>query len=135
MRPIRLDYTNGDPIPPGYAVRSEFRTELLIAGGLGAWGGYIAASAIAWIGVRTQCELKGELAHCQNGLGYYPLNIPLAGPIVGIFTLETTASETAGLIALSSLQAAGVALIAAGFALPRKHLVRTAGQHPLQFQW
>jgi hypothetical protein len=133
--PIRLDYQEGQPIPPGYALRSEFRTELLIAGGLGAWGGYIAASAIAWIGVRTQCELKGKFFNCPEGLGYYPLNIPLAGPVIGIYTLETTGAETAGLIALSALQGVGLTLVVAGFTLPRKRLARTAGQNPLQFQW
>jgi hypothetical protein len=133
--PIRLNYQEGQPIPPGYALRSEFRTELLIAGGLGAWGGYIAASAIAWVGVRTQCELKGKFLNCPEGLGYYPLNIPVAGPAIGIYTLETNAAETAGLIALSAVQVVGLAVIVAGFALPRKHLARTAGQNPLQFQW
>jgi hypothetical protein len=130
-----LDYQEGQPIPPGYALRSQFRTELLIAGGVGAWGGYIAASAIAWIGVRTQCELKGKFLNCPDGLGYYPLNIPLAGPVIGIYTLETTGAETAGLIALSALQGVGLTLVVAGFALPRKYLARTAGKNPLQFQW
>jgi hypothetical protein len=130
-----LDYKKGQPIPPGYSLRSEFRTELLIAGGLGAWGGYIAAAAIAWIGVRTQCELKGKLGYCEEGLGYYPLNLPLAGPIVGIYTLDTDGPKTAGLIALSAVQVVGLGVIVAGFAFPRKHLARTAGTNPLSFQW
>jgi hypothetical protein len=122
-----LDYTEGQPIPPGYSLRTEARATPLIIGGIAFWAGYGASSAIAWIGVRTQCELQGKLANCDEGLGYYPLNVPFAGPFISLATLDLNAGEAVGLISLGALQIAGVGVFIAALARPKKELVKTTG--------
>jgi hypothetical protein len=121
-----MDYEEGQPIPPGYTVRTEMRSGVVIGGGIVFWLGYGGSVALAWIGVRTQCELQGQLANCPGGLGYYPLNVPFAGPFIALKTLEPNPLESAGLVALGALQIAGIGILVTGLALPKKELVRTA---------
>jgi hypothetical protein len=126
-----LDYTEGQPIPPGYSLRTEARAVPLIIGGVAFWAGYGASSAIAWIGVRTQCELQGKLANCDEGLGYYPLNVPFAGPFISLATLDLAPAEAIGLISLGALQIAGVGVFIAALVRPKRELVRTTTSLPI----
>lgn len=90
------------------------------------WGGYIPSAAIAWVGVRANCELQGRLPSCNEGLGFYALNIPFAGPFVGLYTLKPSPLQGAGLIALGTLQIAGFAALLTGLLWPREKAPRKA---------
>lgn len=105
---------------PNPGPRMELRTDWIIAGGIAMWGGYIPSAAIAWVGVRSNCELQGRLPSCNEGLGFYPLNIPFAGPFVGLYTLKPNGLESAGLIALGTLQIAGFGVLLTGLLWPRE---------------
>jgi hypothetical protein len=122
-----MEYDEGKPVPTGYQLRSEIRTGIVIAGGVVFWGTYIPAVAIAWVGVRRECELQQKPGYCEGGRGYYPLNIPFAGPFIAIHTLDADAAEGVGLVALGTLQTVGVGLVITGLAAPKKVLVRDAG--------
>jgi hypothetical protein len=122
-----MDYDEGKPIPPGYHPYSEIRPALAISGGVLFWAAYIPPLVISWIGVRKECELNLKPLYCEGGLGYYPLNIPFAGPFISIYTLDTDAPETIGLIALGAAQTVGTGMFLAGFLAQKKLLVRSAG--------
>lgn len=96
------------------------RTELVIGGGIAMWAGYIPAAAIAWAGVRSNCELQGRLPNCSEGLGFYPLNVPFAGPFIGLYTLRPTFLQGAGLVALGTLQIGGFATLLTGLLWSRE---------------
>ncbi len=119
-----LDYQQGAPIPPGYQLRSKPRLGLVVTGA--ALGG--AAYGFAVLGaVDTAFEDKS---------GFLP--IPLAGPWLMLAAGgardkrcppddaqcedENNQMERVVLVLDGLAQATGVALLAAGFAFPRKRL-------------
>jgi hypothetical protein len=124
LAPERLDYKDGASIPPGYHLRSELRTDVLIASGIIFWTAYSTQSAISFISGRLACELKGKPPWCEEGRRYYPLFIPVVGPFVFTRTGNATPAEQTGLIAVGALQIAGIMIITAAVTSPRKVLIR-----------
>lgn len=119
-----LDYEPGDPIPPGYQLRSRPRLGLVITGAALGGGAYGFA-------------LMGALdTGFEDKSGF--LLIPLAGPWLMLgaggardkscapdadtCVEENNQVERAALVLDGLAQATGLALLAAGFAFPRQRL-------------
>lgn len=121
---IIKDYTEGDPIPPGYHVESRVRGGL-IGGGLGMFGGaYLISVLVAAVGsdISSVCNSYAGSGTCTNPL--WPLYLPVVGPWV---TMGTAGGSATGLVFLAIdglLQGAGAAMTIIGIAVPKTVLVR-----------
>jgi len=124
--PYTLDYDEGRPIPPGYRVSSTIREGPLIAGGVMYWTGYVTSVVAASIVSNSRCAGDRTVGCYYDGRNYYLLDIPLAGPFLGIAALHPEPAPLAGLIALGTLQVAGAALALTGLVVKKKVLVRDA---------
>jgi hypothetical protein len=121
----RLEWTKGEPIPPGYVPAKEMRSGLVIGGAitLGAsylFGGLLPGAAVIGGG----CSIR-QVACAVGGT----LMIPVVGPFISIAPLAS--SESTGLGALYALlvfdglvQIAGATLLLYGILAQRDYLLR-----------
>jgi hypothetical protein len=115
--PKTLPYSQGDPIPPGYELKTRARRGLVIAGAVTFGSTYVAS---ALFGGAFLAE-GGDV-----GSMFGPLLIPIAGPFVTIGTSESEGIGTFLLVLDGVFQAAGGALFVAGFLAEEEYLDRTA---------
>lgn len=112
--PKRLDYEDGDPVPPGYHVESKMRKGLAITG-LALLGGF-------WL---VSCLVAGTVQdNSSSGSEWTPLYIPVAGPFIAIGTLRSRNGGTFALVLDGIAQAGGLAMGIAGLASSQTQLVR-----------
>ncbi len=107
------DWDDSQPVPPGYRVSTKVRTSLIVAGAV-TFGALWAVSA-------TEGVIGSSLGGSAWGVA----------PVIGPFACIPGVGGGSGAVAadfflvLDGLgQAAGVAMFAAGFAAPRRILVR-----------
>jgi hypothetical protein len=114
LGPSRLPYTEGDPVPPGYAVETR------------------PAMGVAKAGIATFVPLYGLSAlfgasylGSENGgaAKYGPMLIPIVGPFATIGTADTDAG-TLFLVVDGLGQLAGAAMFIAGMVSEDKYLAR-----------
>jgi hypothetical protein len=107
------DWDDGTPIPPGYRVSTSIRKGLVV-------GGAITFGAL-YVVTATEGIIAGSFGGSALGV------IPVVGPFALIPGVGNGAGAVAGdfFLVLDGLgQAAGIAMFAAGFAAPKKILVR-----------
>lgn len=113
--PVIKNWSEGDPIPPGYHPQSRMRGGL-IGGGFGLWGPLYLISAI------------GGAACIDGKVNGGMLLIPVAGPFLEIPNAGGNQGGAATAITFLLIdgigQAAGAAMIIAGFTWPKWVLVR-----------
>ncbi len=123
----QLPYEAGQPVPPGYHVATELREGLLIAGGVLFWAGYIPSSVIASTQSGRHCADRvgaSQASDCLEVSRYVILDVPLAGPFIGIGTLHPGVGAAIGLAALGAVQVTGAVMVVVGLAAPRRTLRR-----------
>jgi hypothetical protein len=128
--PARIPYEEGQPAPPGYRLKSEPRTGLVIGGAvtLGTvWISTILAASIV-DAVRNADREKDE----PRDNGAAPLFIPVFGPFIAISTLDAEGPGTTLLVMDGLAQGAGAAMLIAGLTAERKVWVRQVGNVELR---
>lgn len=111
--PSRLDYTEGQEIPPGYHKDTHVRRGMIIGGAV-TFGVLYTLSLIVADAARVDSS-SGE----RNNLS--TLYVPCIGPLI----LATKVDNGSGILVVDGLaQTAGVIMFIAGFAFPRSELVR-----------
>lgn len=111
--PERMEFIPGAQIPPGYRVDTQPRFGLAAAGWI-TFGALYTSSAIT----------AGFIIDNRDG-GGAALFAPVLGPFITIGTLGASASGGVLLVFDGLGQAAGLAMGIAGFAAPKKMIVRT----------
>ena len=119
MKPKRLDYEKGDPIPPRYELKTQANRGLLIGGSV-IWGTPYALSFV--IG---SVALIGDGG--RESEGAWALLVPVAGPYMAINTMDAEGSAAFWLAANGVMQTAGVVMIAAAYASESLFLERRDG--------
>jgi len=109
--PKKIDWEEGEPIPPGYHAVTRARVGL-VAGGASMFGATYLISI-----------LVGSVMQDTSGHNGYSLLIPVAGPFVEMRYSGYASVDV--VLALDGLaQAAGLAMLIAGIAAPKTVLVR-----------
>ncbi len=116
--PKYLPYSEGDPIPDGYAPDTRVRRGLAIGGGvtLGVLWAFTAVFGAVFLDV-------GSL----DDDAYIPLFFPAVGPFIAVATMEANVAGGAVLVIDGIAQTAGLAMFIAGLAAPEPVLRRKDG--------
>jgi hypothetical protein len=116
--PRRLDYEDGDEIPPDYQLKTKADRGLVVSGLVTALVPY---GISALFGAAFLSEGGSDAA--EGG----PMLVPLAGPFITIAMRERTDQIGTYLLLLDGFaQLAGTAMFATGILLPDKYLEHTA---------
>jgi hypothetical protein len=116
--PPRVVYGWDPDVPPpkGYVLHSDMNTKLL-GGGVGLLGaGYLAAVLAGAVGSGTESRRE-----------WWPLFVPVAGPLIAMSTLEPSAAGTGLLVGDAVFQLGGVLGIALSFVDREHKIIRVAG--------
>lgn len=108
----RLPWSEGDPVPAGYMVKTRPRVGLLVSGAV-----LFGVSYLPSLGIAATVDEDDELL---------PLAIPIAGPFV---TMGTADAEDSGLFWLAVdgvMQTTGATLFIASFVAEQSYLRRVA---------
>jgi len=127
--PEKIPYGGGEAIPPGYHVESQTRWGLAGTG--------IALGSVLWVtslvaAISLDREKDQTLVDEQGGTRkdpaygsrYSAMFIPVAGPFIAIPTAHASGTGAAILALDGALQVGSLAMAVAGFALPKKELVK-----------
>ncbi|GAC1363342.1 MAG: hypothetical protein NVSMB47_15150 [Polyangiales bacterium] len=107
--PPRLDYEEGDAIPPGYSVRSRIRKGLVV-------GGAVTFGVLYVLSVLVADTTKGF-----DSDNLRSLYIPAIGPFIALSKVQ----GGNGVLILDGIgQTGGLIMLIAGAAFPRHELVR-----------
>ena len=120
LGPKKMDYEDGDPVPPGYHVETKMKKGLFIAGTVTFGATYLFSALTAGL-VDSGCG-NSTSSSCSTGVG--ALYVPVVGPFIGIGTMHSSGSGTFVLVIDGIAQAGGVAMAIAGLALDTSELVR-----------
>jgi hypothetical protein len=129
------DWEEGDPIPDGYQPESRIRKGLVIGGAVTLGALWVLTIVIAAAGQSieaTDDELTTAVGGDPEADGrtegdWAVLYIPVAGPFVGIATLDASGGGLAILIIDGVAQTGGLAMLIAGLAAQETRLVRIGG--------
>jgi hypothetical protein len=113
---IIRDWSEGDPIPPGYHPVSRIRKGLVVGGAVLFGLTYVFTALAAAVGADTTGS--GQ----SNPLA--ALWVPVAGPFIQVFQSGTSATGSLILILDGLSQAGGISMFAIGLAAPKTTLVR-----------
>ncbi len=116
LPPPTLNYEEGDPIPPGYEVRTRANRAMLITGGVLFGAPYLVSSLIAATIVSADSRSGGDFA---------PLFIPAIGPFITIGTSSAEGAGTFWLVLDGLTQAAGITTFIVGLTRKDHYLLRT----------
>lgn len=119
MWPARIDYEEGDVIPPGYEVKTRPERGLLMGG------------VVSLVVPYTISFLVGGFAMVDGNdriqREYGPLLLPVFGPFVSLGLWEETSEQGAFLMLANGFaQTAGAAMIASSILMPAKTIERMA---------
>lgn len=112
------DWSDGDPIPPGYHPTTSIRKGLVIAGAV-TFGTVYLLNVLAAAASIDACKLGG--ASCTDASMLF---IPVVGPFIEVTRTNGSASLSTLLVVDGIAQAAGVFMFVAGLAWQRTTLVR-----------
>lgn len=116
--PRVLDWEAGQPLQPGYHAETRIRRGLVV-GGVVTFGVTYLTTALVGAGL-TDSDVSGVT----------PLFVPVIGPFITIGTAHASSTGAFFLIVDGLAQAAGVAMFAAGVALPKTMQVRNDMARP-----
>jgi hypothetical protein len=114
LGPKTLDYSEGDPIPPGYRVKSGVRKGMVI-------GGFVTFGVL-WLVSALTAGTADSIAGGTSSLA--PLYIPAVGPFITIGTANSRGAGTVVLVLDGVAQTGMLALGIIGLAAPKTELVR-----------
>ncbi len=119
MWPARVDYEDGDVVPPGYAIKTRAEKGLLGAGiitfGVPYGISFLIGGLIALNGSNSNQEEFG------------PLLIPVVGPFITLGQQDRVGEEFTFIqLANGFAQTAGAAMIVSSILLPDKYIERMA---------
>ena len=118
LGPKKMDYEEGDPIPPGYHVDTKIRKGLVIGGAVTFGVCYLFSALFA-----STLESANDALGSSND-DYVPLYIPVVGPFITIGSAQSEGAGTFLLVIDGIAQAGGLAMFIAGLAAPSSELVR-----------
>jgi hypothetical protein len=126
------DWEEGDPIPDGYQPESRIRKGLVIGGAVTLGASWLVTVVITAAGQSIQAA-DDELVEAAGGDAdadgrtaddWSVLYIPVAGPFVGVATLDASGGGLAVLLIDGVVQTGGLAMLIAGLAAQETRLVR-----------
>jgi hypothetical protein len=118
LGPKRMDYEEGDPVPPGYHVETKMRKGLVIGGAVTFGACYLFSILTAAVADPV------ENIEDPNDDSFIPLYIPAAGPFITIGTAQSEGAGTFILVVDGVAQVGGLAMFIAGLAAQSTELVR-----------
>lgn len=121
MWPARIDYEDGDVVPPGYDLKTRPGRGLL-TGGLIT---FLIPYGISFLVGGVFALDGGDREQREFG----PLLLPVAGPFVSLGMWDSTKNEEPGvflMLANGFAQTAGAAMIVSSFFVPEKYIERMA---------
>lgn len=119
MWPARIDYEDGDVVPPGYDIKTRPSSSLL-SGGLVT---LLVPYGISFL-IGGVVALDGNDREQEE---YGPLLIPVFGPFVSLGMWNSMSEEGAFvMLANGFAQTAGAAMIATSLLMPDKYIERMA---------
>lgn len=121
LPPSTLPYEEGDPIPPGYQVKTRAVRSLVIAGAITFGAPYL-------VSLLTGATVLA--ADSGDGVKTAPLFIPIAGPFVTVGTARAEGAETFWLILDGLAQTGGAVMLIYGLAADEKILKRIPVNQP-----
>ncbi len=108
------DYSEGDPVPPGYTPVERTRKGLVIGGAVTFGVLYLISALVAAAGEDTKGSGDNEAA---------ALWVPAVGPFIQMFNTDSAVANV--FLAIDGIaQSAGVAMFVIGLTSPRTVLVR-----------
>jgi hypothetical protein len=116
LPPPTLPYTEGEPVPQGYQLKTRPVRSMVIAGAI-TFGSTYLVSAL------TSASLIA--ASSSNNAGFAPLFAPIAGPFVTIGTAHATGAGILWLVLDGLGQTAGATMLIYGLVAEEKYLQRT----------
>lgn len=117
MWPARIEYEEGDVIPPGYDLKSRPDRTLLTGGLITLLVPYTISFLFGGVFALDGSDRE------QREMG--PLLIPVLGPFISMGMWESTSQEGAFvMLANGFAQTAGAAMITAGILMPDKYIER-----------
>jgi hypothetical protein len=120
LGPKTMDYEDGDPVPPGYHVDTRIRKGLVIGGAV-TFGTVYLLTALTAAAVQSTDDAFGGSSTSDD---VTPLYIPVAGPFIGMATMDAEGAGVFALAVVGVVQAGGLAMFIAGLAAPKTELVR-----------
>lgn len=118
LGPKKMDYEEGDPIPPGYHVETKMKKGLLIGGACTFGALYVITALIAATIQSAEDAIGG---HSED---FTPLYIPAVGPFITIGTARSQNGGTFLLAADGIAQSAGLAMAIIGIVAQDTVLIR-----------
>ena len=117
------DWSEGEPIPPGYHPRTRVRTGLIVAGLVTFGTVYLAFNVLPAAASLDVCKAIGGTVktNCNDASMLF---IPVVGPFIQATRTGDSAALTTLLVIDGVAQAAGVAMFIAGLAWQKTTLVR-----------
>jgi hypothetical protein len=119
LGPKKMDYEEGDPIPPGYHTETSIRKGLVIGGGVTFGAVYIFSALFASV-----LDAGENAIGDNNDDSFVPLYIPVVGPFITIGSAQSDGGGTFILVVDGVAQVGGIAMFIAGLAAQRTELVR-----------
>ena len=119
MWPTRIDYEDGDVVPPGYEIITRPERGLLTGGLITLMVPYGISFLVGGLAVATGSNRSQE--------EYGPLLVPVVGPFITMGTWDSVQEEGAFIMLANGFaQTAGAAMIVASILLPDKYIERMA---------
>jgi len=127
---VIADWSEGEPIPPGYHESTRIRKGLVIGGAVLFGSTYLLSAFTATVGAAdasTNCAIDSSLGStqsCNSGNPLTALFIPAVGPFVQMAHSGNTAVGNFWLALDGVAQVGGIVMFIAGLAAPKTVLVR-----------
>lgn len=119
MWPLRIDYEEGDIVPPGYEIKTRAEKGLLVGG--------VVTFAVPYGISFLIGGLIGLTGGNRDQEEFGPLLIPVAGPFITLGKWDTVREEGAFIMLANGFaQTAGAAMIVSSLLLPEKYMERVA---------
>jgi len=117
------DWSEGDPIPPGYHPRTKIRTGLVVGGAV-TFGTVYLLNVLGAAASLDACKVYNSVTTKPNCSDASFLFIPVAGPFIQMSRTGDSAGVSALLVLDGVAQAAGVLMFIGGLAWQKTTLVR-----------
>ncbi len=112
--PIIKDWSEGDPVPPGYHPTTRMRKGLVVGGAV--------LFGVTYLLTALTAAVSADTSQGSNPLA--ALWVPGAGPFIQLFESGNSATGSLVLVLDGLCQAGGISMFAIGLAAPKTTLVR-----------
>jgi hypothetical protein len=115
LPPAKLPYEDGDPVPPGYQVKTRAMRSMVIAGAVTLGVPYLVSLLTASTVLADDSRQGGRIA---------ALYAPIVGPFITVGTSRAEGAETFWLVLDGVAQTGGAVMLIYGLAAKEKYLQR-----------